>query len=167
MDKKRIPYLDVAKGIGILLVVAGHIYGGENFGTILYAFHVPLFIVISGMLIQYTKAQEQTIWNVAKKKCKSLIVPYILTEIIVLPLYMIKYGHGLSDLHWNIIDSLILYNTKGIATWFLLHLFFAELIYLCIIKGVKKGWIIQIISIILFILSFVKIEGHYAIVLMQ
>lgn len=44
--KQHLEYLDLAKGIGILLVVIGH--GSlNNFG--INVFHMPLFFVLSGM----------------------------------------------------------------------------------------------------------------------
>ena len=46
---------DVAKGIGILLIVMGHNYlgytsWGKQVCRFVYAFHVPLFFFISGWL---------------------------------------------------------------------------------------------------------------------
>ena len=41
--------VDVAKGIGIVLVVLGH--SGIEFGHyLIYMFHMPLFFFLSGML---------------------------------------------------------------------------------------------------------------------
>ncbi len=62
-QNKRIEYIDVAKGIGILLVVFGFVvYGGnykmvgsETISNFIYSFHMPLFFVISGMCIKESK----------------------------------------------------------------------------------------------------------------
>ena len=44
MTDKRISYIDMAKGIGIILVVLGHsIFPSENLTTWIYSFHMPLF----------------------------------------------------------------------------------------------------------------------------
>ena len=63
-QKGRIAWIDVAKGIGILLVCLGHLLGGlENGGLvsvnnlgafrttyfIIYSFHMPLFFFLSGL----------------------------------------------------------------------------------------------------------------------
>lgn len=53
----RIDYLDIAKGLGLLLVIAGHaleLYtpiNGDAFTAwkFIYAFHMPLFFLLSGM----------------------------------------------------------------------------------------------------------------------
>ena len=47
---KRIEWIDIAKGIGIILVVIGHISQIEVLNDIIYSFHMPLFFIISGYL---------------------------------------------------------------------------------------------------------------------
>jgi len=50
--KKRIGYIDMAKGLAIILVIIGHISFTPSMGkTILYLFHIPLFFFLSSMLI--------------------------------------------------------------------------------------------------------------------
>ena len=52
-NAKRLNYLDFVKGFAILLVVLGHIYDISNPIKIwLYSFHMPLFFIISGILIR-------------------------------------------------------------------------------------------------------------------
>lgn len=52
-DKTRLEYLDAAKGLGILLVILGHIYAwNPNINrkilvTWIYSFHMPLFFIVS------------------------------------------------------------------------------------------------------------------------
>ena len=42
--KKRIGYIDMAKGLAIILVIIGHISFTPSMGkTILYLFHIPCF----------------------------------------------------------------------------------------------------------------------------
>ena len=51
--KRRIEYIDIAKGIGIVLVVAGHLLDKENrLYAYIYSFHMPLFFVLSGFLLE-------------------------------------------------------------------------------------------------------------------
>ena len=46
--RKRIEYVDVAKGIAILCVVAGHTFAAYDPGSLqnkfIYSFHMPLFL---------------------------------------------------------------------------------------------------------------------------
>lgn len=50
-NNKRLDYLDVAKGIGILLVILGHCQLGRigRAHSLIYSFHMPLFFFISGV----------------------------------------------------------------------------------------------------------------------
>ena len=42
------PWLDVLKGIGIILVATGHIYSNRTIFNWLYSFHMPLFFLAAG-----------------------------------------------------------------------------------------------------------------------
>ena len=61
MDKKRIEYVDIFRGIGIILMILGHIgyigifdkiirHVGFNVSAdiVVHAFHMPMFFVVSG-----------------------------------------------------------------------------------------------------------------------
>ena len=58
MPRRRLTYLDMAKGIGIFLVILGHIeYIREDTLKWISSFHMPLFFVIGGILA-YEKREE-------------------------------------------------------------------------------------------------------------
>ena len=42
---ERLSWLDVLKGIGIILVVIGHVYSNRTVFNWLYSFHMPLFFL--------------------------------------------------------------------------------------------------------------------------
>ena len=72
--------LDVAKGLGILLVVIGHGYSHTtNIELLIYGFHMPFFFIISGII--YGQKQVQFEFNL-RKKIKTLIIPYLFFEIM-------------------------------------------------------------------------------------
>lgn len=50
MDGTRVKYIDFYRGIGMLLVIAGHIYTNALFGKMIHVFHVPMWFFISGYL---------------------------------------------------------------------------------------------------------------------
>ena len=50
MLKKRLAYMDIAKGIGILAVIAGHM-GNSAVNKLVFSFHMPLFFVIIGYFL--------------------------------------------------------------------------------------------------------------------
>lgn len=47
---KRIDWIDVAKGIGIILMVMGHTSMPDAINRWIYSFHMPLFFLLSGLL---------------------------------------------------------------------------------------------------------------------
>lgn len=69
MTKQRLEYIDIVKGIGILLVVLGHVTTNKEVYHFIYAFHMPLFFIISGMFL-HDKPQF------IRKQAESLLLPY-------------------------------------------------------------------------------------------
>lgn len=71
--KSRIKSIDIAKAIGIILIVLGHVSENGRITKFVYSFHVPLFFIISGYLYK----QESKEIMFLKKKIKTIIVPYL------------------------------------------------------------------------------------------
>ena len=70
---KRIEWIDVAKGLGILSVILTHCYIPETLlKHYLYSFHMPLFFILSGY---FHKVDIQM--NIIKKRFRTLIIPYV------------------------------------------------------------------------------------------
>lgn len=76
---KRFDYLDMAKGVGILLVVWAHIMLIGWTHKVIYAFHMPLFFFISGML--FNKDKYESFGKFFKVRAKRLLVPYVLYSV--------------------------------------------------------------------------------------
>ena len=53
--KQRDTYLDIAKAIGILMVIYAHVSLSGILYTTFYAFHIPLFFVVAGMTFNNKK----------------------------------------------------------------------------------------------------------------
>ncbi|HWV12933.1 MAG TPA: acyltransferase family protein [Sphingobium sp.] len=67
----RMEWIDVARGIGIIAVVAGHVWTGGAFRDALYSFHMPLFFLLSGLL-----ARPQPPSGFALRQLASQMRPY-------------------------------------------------------------------------------------------
>lgn len=87
-------YIDIARGIGIVMVVLGHSItkdiAAENAGfyllrNVIYIVHMPLFFVISGFLFQYNKKKymKYSKSRYVRKKFSALMIPYITYSILV------------------------------------------------------------------------------------
>lgn len=77
IHNKRIEYLDIARGIAILLMIIGHVIDKGWKRDVIFSFHMPLFIIISGMF--YKERDLKTfLVNIIKK----LILPYLIVLLI-------------------------------------------------------------------------------------
>ena len=86
--------IDSMKGILIILVVLGHTYNKFCYGFI-SLFHVGLFFVLSGYCFNQKYSESiLTLWDLFKKRIKSLWVPYVAYNFIFLLLMniLIKIG---------------------------------------------------------------------------
>ena len=62
--KTRISLYDRAKGIGIICVIIGHLLTYGNLpSSVIFAFHMPLFFLISGILASPPPKNRQAIHN--------------------------------------------------------------------------------------------------------
>ncbi len=73
MEKKRLDFLDIAKGIGIIFVLYSHSSGFPIFGNAVVDFYMPLFFFVSGYVYKQGRTPAENI----KRKMKQLIIPYV------------------------------------------------------------------------------------------
>ncbi len=92
MSKKRLDYLDMAKGVGIFLVVLGHIeYLEESAMRWIYSFHMPLFFVIGGILSYVKRDSGLSFQEGVKKKASGILVPYASFSLLLLTMRVFEY----------------------------------------------------------------------------
>ena len=77
--KQRIGWIDVTKGIAILLVILGHSLVGLKINDYIFAFHMPVFFITSGILFR-----PKSIPAVIKKNAQKLLIPYGITAVFVI-----------------------------------------------------------------------------------
>lgn len=70
--------IDIAKGIGIVCIVASHVYPGILFNQFLFSFHVPLFFLISGFTYRYY-GNKNVFYA---KKFQRVLVPYLFFSLV-------------------------------------------------------------------------------------
>ena len=79
MDKKRLDYLDSARGFALFGVIIGHIYKSDNvLIRWIYSFHVPLFFIISGSLLYYKDTVNKNLLSLTINRIKSILTNFIL-----------------------------------------------------------------------------------------
>jgi fucose 4-O-acetylase-like acetyltransferase len=140
--RERVGYLDVAKGIGIILVVIGHAIGGLNSAHLtsdrsflelifysIYSFHMPLFFFISALFVERRIDQDASrfflsnltriafpyfIWGVVQ-----LLAEYQAQNLLNHPL-TVSLNDQLMSIFW----------APPAQFWFLYALFFLHLVAL-------------------------------------
>lgn len=158
MQTTRLPYVDALKGFAIFLVVLGHVlqhyYSHDALAfRIVYSFHMPLFMFISGYVC-YRKSE----WSLVKKRAVQLLVPFF--SCIVLN-YCIDLALGdatvsLVTYLWNV----LLQPDRGL--WFLWALFFISALFICCQKIARRfsapDWSLFLITAV--VLNGIVIFGH-------
>lgn len=135
---KRIDSIDTAKGIGIFIVLMGHIVPDVlKFFPVIFCFWIPLFFVISGMLF---RNNVQFLCFVSSKN-QTLLLPfvgwYILSYMIIGVVKLIK-GVPLDHVLIKFCDIFISNDIFNISLWFLLALYWENLIFKLLLTFVKK-----------------------------
>lgn len=57
-SKPRVAWIDMAKGIGILLVIFGHSGISKVPLAVIYTFHMPIFFFLSGLVLNVKKNES-------------------------------------------------------------------------------------------------------------
>ena len=144
--KNRLPYIDCAKGITILLVIFAHTIGnGGRFEAVLrgiiFSFHMPLFFILSCMTSRFSTDGNELIAKMEKTFIR-LLIPAILIGSIR-PLYEIaieKDFRTILMLGGGLVNRLVY--ASGVLTniqnteveplgmcWFLVALFCSKLLF--------------------------------------
>ena len=131
--KNRDLFLDIAKGLAIILVVVGHVVQGSSpkfddllWFKVIYSFHMPLFVFLSGAVAAIAfkaetvkegiRAALQQVKTRIAKAVVRLLLPFIAWCLI----NQLIYHHSES-----VMSALILaFRRPDTALWFLLAIFY-------------------------------------------
>lgn len=79
-ERKRIDWIDCARGIAILLVIVGH--GVDGFSrALIFSFHMPLFFILSGRTFRPSADGKQWIGNM-RRAAGRLLVPAVFIYLL-------------------------------------------------------------------------------------
>lgn len=130
INKTRREDIDLTKAIGIILVAYGH-FGGmveqpfwyQITKEVIYTFHMPLFMMLSGFLFSHFK-RTKTFKKNLSDSFRRLIIPYVVFSWIFYSLYNIIQG-GQDMAWWQLLLKPLYSPTFGHTTylWFLPVLF--------------------------------------------
>jgi fucose 4-O-acetylase-like acetyltransferase len=93
---ERVTELDMAKGTAMVLVVVGHVVSRNNyapgaewyldFRALIYLFHMPLFMALSGMALGLSWRHREAwgqVGTLVGKRVKQLMVPFIVFGVLI------------------------------------------------------------------------------------
>ncbi|MDR0559648.1 MAG: acyltransferase family protein [Prevotellaceae bacterium] len=161
MEQTRYQWIDIAKGIGIILVVYGHAMRGlikasiidnqlfNYIDTFIYSFHMPLFFLLSGIFFEKSIKKNMP-GKFLTVKCKTILYPYVIYSLLQtgVEALLSRYTNGgetLSSLYTCLFIPRAQY-------WFLFALFFINLLNTALYLYFKKIWLL--ISSVIGILYF-------------
>lgn len=160
-EAKRNKALDIAKGIGILLVVLGHCPQCPNaLKQWIYSFHMPLFFIISGFL--WNQESHERRGYLTRKfilvKIQRLIIPCFLWGLLYTVVHSILTGSfSVKWIAYLMYGSQKAFSRAGSLTslWFLPCMFLT----VCIFEGLQKilshvqktAWLPFLISMLFFL----------------
>ena len=161
VEKKRITWIDAAKGLAILLVIAGHTTDSGSFThNIIFSFHIPLFFILSGYTFKPSNSWADFFYR-TKKDAIHLLIPYVISALVI-ALVKIFYRHLVPlEVLKNTVQALIWASGTGDGVhepigvlWFLASLFGARTIVNAVCTAFKNDlrddyvYVIGIISIL-------------------
>jgi len=140
METGRISWIDVAKGLGIISVVIGHIGSLGLPNIFIYSFHMPLFFFISGYLF---KKHNNSFLVFLKRKTETLLLPYIYFSIVLILLW--TFLNNNVNITKNGFYNTLIGEGGASSLWFLFCLFITEILFYIIINCIQNTYIIYII----------------------
>jgi fucose 4-O-acetylase-like acetyltransferase len=127
----RVEWVDAAKGVGILLVIAGHDWWKPGLvHHMIYAFHMPLFFLLSGYMVK-----PQPTGPLILRQVQTLLVPYAAFSLLLIATDMTVEGiRGARPIFSSVGEGVwaILFRTETLRgpftiLWFIPCLFFARI----------------------------------------
>ena len=142
---KRIEYLDIARGIGILLVVLGHndfASLSPFFHQVIYSFHIPLFFFLSGYFIN----TAQSFLDYSKKRFHAVLKPYLFTIFLIYFASVSFEKMGFQNAMLRIVKALYgsIDYIDWAQLWFLPNLFVVSLyafLFIWITNRLRNRWV--------------------------
>ncbi|MEE1324441.1 MAG: acyltransferase [Bifidobacteriaceae bacterium] len=91
--KRRIEAIDVAKGIGILSIIVGHLAAEASYNTqrivaFVFLYHVPIFFLIAGYFLSVKRPFGQFV----KSKAQRLLYPFAFASAVMFLVVLLLLG---------------------------------------------------------------------------
>lgn len=159
IKQQRIDWIDICKGIGIILVLIGHGPIPTDLKIFIYSFHMPLFFFLSGFVFSTNKFNN--FFEFFKNRFTRLIIPYLSLSFLLVLIYVSyektinMYSFSTKEVVLGFIYSKYEFIKIGIPLWFLTCIFIVSIFFYFISKFNKDFYIILTLAV-LSILGFIS-----------
>ncbi len=141
--KPRIVWIDILRGAMMFFVVWGHSTARGDIERYIFSFHMAAFFFISGLTFSFNKETDPLKYLL--KKVRTLLVPYLLLNLYVTPLYYLNAQTGATKNIpvWKLFLGVLASNVDtGLpmasnTTWFITCLFLTDMLFFALWKLVK------------------------------
>lgn len=161
-ETNRIEFIDLAKGLCILLVLATHIVPEYFYSDLLGLIRMPLYFCISGMFFK----DYGGILNFTRKKCDRILIPFIGWYLISYSWFYLKSVilNTPLDENFSFYDLFIGRKLFNNPIWFLLSLFWCNLIFSAVSRFYKtyksQLTVILLISAVGWVLAYANTVNY-------
>ena len=142
---KRIDYVDVFRGIGIIFMILGHMsFVTPHFDHYIHAFHMPMFYFASGLFFK----TNLRITTYLKKLTRQIILPYVFFATIFSFIVVFRGEDTLQ----NVLLQVLTINNNGFpiagALWFLTSFYFSQVILYILKKKINDDIVLTPIVVL-------------------
>lgn len=150
MQQQRLLFIDIAKGIGIILVVCSHTQA-HDLMIWSVGFFVPIFYFCSGYMASYSSAND-SISQKMKKRARKLLIPYLFFNLLLLFYYRRWSINGLYGVIYSRYclfplgtdNNYDFFLWGNYPMWFITSLLVSYLFYYILLLNINKSLIIFI-----------------------
>ena len=155
---KRLDYIDAAKAFGMMTVMWGHIHFMDISNDFVYAFHMPFFFILSGMV--FFPDKYDGFKNFVVSKVRSLLIPYAIYSVItwvIWAAFVIVTRQQVDSIWAPLIETVISRGSEGYLVhngplWFVTCLFATEMSYFWISR--LPDWLNVMVVAVLAIIGY-------------
>ena len=163
-QKRRIPYIDFMKCLCIMLIVMYHIdhdffnYIAPHLNDSLQAFRLPMYYFISGIFFKLYGGYA----DFTRRKVNNILVPFVFFVVFA---YVVRCLEAL--LRWvlgadpidlspvQLVEPFYLrYWANTTPLWFLLSLFWVNVIFYALQRWIKSLWLILLVTVVLSVIGY-------------
>lgn len=150
MSERR-TWADIAKGIGVFLVVLGHIPTIPAYiRAWIFSFHMPLFYFISGCFYHY---ENERVMKYIERQAKAMLIPYLYYSVVFICLDWLLLNEEWMVIKNNILNTLFGQGGNDIL-WFFVSLFWVKVIFHIVRKTKWCRYLLTCVTVVgLFLLS--------------